>query len=328
MPRFPSGGQGVKQKQQGPAVKQLLICTLVSAVLLMVSLATGNGSFVGALRSGVAVVVSPLRSAAAVLWSPLEGLGNIVSNVTASGATLSDLAAENAELRAENSKLKEYEQTAQDLQALLDLSNTYDLTATAARVVANASSGWEQTITINKGSNDGLAVGMPVTDGNGVLGQISICNPTTSVVRLITDEASGVAAMDQATRAQGQLTGSADGTLYLTLVRTDQVVNVGDNVVTTGLGGTYPKGLPLGTVTSVEKATGALYYTIVVKPVASVSSAEEVLVITSLTAEQRPTEEERAEADAQEKGTSTAAADAAAAAAAENTSEAASDASN
>ncbi|MDY4650896.1 MAG: rod shape-determining protein MreC, partial [Atopobiaceae bacterium] len=99
---------------------------------------------------------------------------------------------------------------------------------------------------------------------------------------------------------QGMLNGSADGTLSLNLVRTDQTVNAGDIIVTSGLGGVYPKGLPLGTVTSVEKYDGAMYYTITVEPFTKTESYEEVLVITSLTEDQAATAEDIAAADSQE----------------------------
>lgn len=143
---------------------------------------------------------------------------------------------------------------------------------------------------------------MPVTDSYGVIGQISSVGPTTSQVRLITDERSGVSAMVQSSRAQGQLVGQGTDMLRLTLVRTDQAVEVGDLVVTSGLGGVYPKGLLLGTVTSAERPSGALYYEILVQPAALTSNLEEVLVITSLTQEQTATAEETAAADAQEEG--------------------------
>ena len=106
--------------------------------------------------------------------------------------------------------------------------------------------------------------------------------------------------MIQSSRAQGILRGSVDGTIRLTLVRTDQTVEVGDTVVTSGLGGVFPKGLPLGTVLSVERTSGSLYYEIEVEPLASAESFEEVLVITSLTEDQKATSEGEQNADEQE----------------------------
>ena len=90
-------------------------------------------------------------------------------------------------------------------------------------------------------------------------------------------------------------------------MRTDQTVEVGDTVVTSGLGGVFPKGLPLGTVLSVERTSGSLYYEIEVEPLASAESFEEVLVITSLTEDQKATSEDVAEADLQDTAPSAAA---------------------
>ena len=119
-------------------------------------------------------------------------------------------------------------------------------------------------------------------------------------MRLLTDENSSVSAMIQSSRAQGMLTGSVTGQLTLTLIGSDESVEVGDVVVTSGLGGVFPKGLPLGEVTSVESSPGALYLDIVVEPFSHAESYEEVLVVTSLTEEQQATAEDIAAADAQD----------------------------
>jgi rod shape-determining protein MreC len=137
-------------------------------------------------------------------------------------------------------------------------------------------------------------------DASGVIGQIVSVSPTTSVVRLIYDENSSIPAMIQSNRAQGILNGSASGGLTLDLVRSDLNVDIDAIVVTSGLGGVYPKGLPIGRVTIVERNPGALYLEISVEAYARVQSLEEVLVITSLTDEQRASAEDIAEADAQE----------------------------
>jgi rod shape-determining protein MreC len=107
--------------------------------------------------------------------------------------------------------------------------------------------------------------------------------------------------MIQSTRAQGMLEGSIDGTLHLSYIRTDQTVNVGDLVVTSGLGGVFPKGLPLGKVSVVDRTPGSTYYSIVVEPFGRLDNLEEVLVITSLTEEQQATTDEIEESDAADK---------------------------
>ena len=168
------------------------------------------------------------------------------------------------------------------LQGLLDLQSTYNLQSTAARIVGQSSDAWTDTVTIDKGSLDGLAVNMPVANAAGVIGQIIEVGPNSATVRLVTDEQSGVSAMIQDTRAQGMVQGQADGTLRMLYVSVDSDVQEGDIIITSGLGGVFPKGLPLGTVASVTKSSNDVYYTIIVNPASRTENNEEVLVITSL----------------------------------------------
>lgn len=109
--------------------------------------------------------------------------------------------------------------------------------------------------------------------------------------------------MLQDSRAQGMLHGSADGTVNLTLIGSDQTVKAGDTIVTSGLGGVFPKGLPLGTVSNVSRRSGALYLDIQVQLLSTTENYEEVLVITSLTEGQEATSEDIAAADAQDSAT-------------------------
>lgn len=285
--------------------RSFIILSLLSIVLLTVSARMGAGGPLEMVRGGFSTITMPFRMAGSAIAMPFQGIGNIFSNLTADQQTLSDLKAENEQLRSRNAELEETNQSTQRLQGLLDLKNTYNLQSTGARVISGSTDSFNNTITIDKGTSSGLAVGMPVVDSGGVIGQIIECGPTTSTVRLITDEKSGVAAMVQSSRAQGMLMGSASRQITLNLINTNQKVAVGDTVVTSGLGGVFPKGLPLGKVASVEAAPGSLYYTIVVEPYGNVSTNEEVMVITSLSEEQKATADDIAEADKQNTPTAT-----------------------
>ena len=260
----------------------------------------GQSGPLEAVRSAFMTVTTPVRHLGATVSAPFQGLGNIFANLTSDQETLSDLKAENERLQARNAELEESEQTASRLQQLLDIKDTYNLQSTAARIISGSTGSWSSTVTIDKGTADGLSVGMPVSASNGVIGQIVECGATSSTVRLLTDEASSISAMVQTSRAQGMLVGSATGQVSLTLIRTSQTVNVGDVIVTSGLGGVFPKGLPLGKVTSVDNNPGSLYLDIVVEPFAHTENFEEVLVVTSLTQEQQASAEDIAAADAQE----------------------------
>ena len=304
MPRKAGASSQAARFRRADSESGLRLCvTLVVVSLVMFTLSVREGSGGGvfsATRGAWMTITTPLRWVGGALTMPFQGLGNVVANLTADQERLSDLKSQNEKLIARNAELEEAEQTARRLESLLGLQSLYNLQSTAARIIAGSTDSWSSTVTIDKGTSAGLAVGMPVTDSNGAIGQIVKCGATSSTVRLVTDENSSVSAMVQSSRAQGVLRGSVDGTLHLTLVRTDQMVEVGDTVVTSGLGGVYPKGLPLGKVLSVERNSGALYYEIEVEPLASAESFEEVLVITSLTEEQKATAADVAEADEQD----------------------------
>lgn len=291
---------GIKRRDSGSGGRLFIVLVIVSLVMFtMGARESGSGVFT-AVRGAFMTVTTPIRLVGSVVALPFQGLGNVFSNLTASQELLSDLKAENEKLTSENAELEEEAQAATRLQQLLDLKNSYNLQSQAARIISASTDSWTRTVVIDKGTSSGLAVGMPVTDAGGAIGQIIECDAASSTVRLITDENSDVSAMVQSSRAQGMLKGSADGTLHLTLISIDQTVNVGDAIVTSGLGGVFPKGLPLGKVSSVNRSDGALYYDIEVSPASSTENFEEVLVITSLTEEQEASSNDIAEADAQD----------------------------
>ena len=305
MPRSGGLSSSLNNQKQSTGGRPLIVLCLISVLLLTLYLREGDTGAIHAARSAVMTVTSPVRVVGNAVASPFRALGNAVENLTASEETLTELKEENEELKAQVAELAEAQETAERLQALLDLQSTYDLESTAARIIGTSSDAWSATVTLNKGSTSGFEVGMPVLDSGGVIGQIIEVSATTSTVRLITDEESGVSAMIQSSRAQGMLLGQADGTLRLAYVSVEADVEVGDVVITSGIGGVFPKGLPIGTVSSVEKDDNAVYYTIVVVPYSSAETNEEVLVVTSVDEDQVASDDEVAEANSTPEGTET-----------------------
>lgn len=310
--RFSAPKSSMGRGSSNGVPRSLIVLSVISLALFVLGVREGDSGLLHGVRGVFQTVATPVRVVGSVVASPVSGISNVVGNLTADSQTLSDLKAENDDLKAQVARLTEYEDEANTLTDLLQLRNQYNLDSTAARVIARSTDSWSSTITIDKGTTSGIQTGMPVMTSTGVVGQVSECGPTTATVRLITDESSGVSAKVQSSGAQGQLQGSADGTLHLNLIRTDQQVSTGDSVVTSGLGGVYPKGLPVGTVSNVTKSSGSLYYDITVEPLASVGSLEEVLVITSLSGDQQATADDATAANAQDRTTSTSATTAAA----------------
>lgn len=305
MPRSQGFSTSLNNRRQSTGLRPVIVLCVISILLLTFYIREGESGPIHGVRSVVTTITSPVRYAGSVVASPFNALGNVFSNLTASQETLSDLKAQNEELTARVAELSEAQETASRLESLLGLQSTYNLESTAARIIGESSDAWSRTVTIDKGSADGFAINMPVCNSAGVIGQIIEVSANTSTVRLITDENSGVSAMVQSTRAQGILQGQPDGTLRLEYVTTDADVQEGDIIVTSGIGGVYPKGLPLGTVSTVVREENATYYTITVTPASSdTENNEEVLVITSLTSDQQASDEEVAQVNDAPQGTS------------------------
>ncbi|MDO4436740.1 MAG: rod shape-determining protein MreC [Coriobacteriaceae bacterium] len=280
----------------------MIVLCLVSLLILTFYLREGESGPIHAARGAVMTITAPVRSLGSVVAAPFNALGNIVSNATASGDTLSELKKKNEELTAQVAELSEAHETAERLEKLVGLKSTYNLESTAARIIGSTGDSWSDTVVIDKGANAGFEPGMAVCSSGGVIGQIIEVSPTTATVRLLNDEQSGISAMVQGSRAQGMLSGQADGTLRLEYVVADAQVSAGDIIITSGIGGTFPKGLPLGTVASVERSANAVYYSIVVRPASSAENNEEVLVITTLNDEQRASEADVADANSAPQG--------------------------
>lgn len=305
MPRSQGFSTSLNNRRQSTGLRPVIVLCVISILLLTFYIREGESGPIHGVRSVVTTITSPVRYAGSVVASPFNALGNVFSNLTASQETLSDLKAQNEELTAQVAELSEAQETASRLESLLGLQSTYNLESTAARIIGESSDAWSRTVTIDKGSAEGFAINMPVCNSAGVIGQIIEVSANTSTVRLITDENSGVSAMVQSTRAQGILQGQPDGTLRLEYVTTDADVQEGDIIVTSGIGGVYPKGLPLGTVSTVVREENATYYTITVTPASSdTENNEEVLVITSLTSDQQASDEEVSQANDAPQGTS------------------------
>lgn len=300
-----SGGPTIGHNSGSGSGRQLIVCCAASLVMITASCRMGSSGPLEAVRGAFTVITTPVRYIGATVSVPFQGLGNVFANLTSDQESLSDLKAENERLQARNAELEESEQTAKRLQDLLNLKDSYSLQSTGARIISGSTDSWSSTVTINIGSLSGVTVGMPVMASNGVIGQIVECGASSSTVRLLTDENSSVSAMVQSSRAQGMLKGSATGQVTLDMIATNQTVSVGDVIVTSGLGGVFPKGLPLGKVTNVENAPGSLYLHISVETFASTENYEEVLVITSLTEGQQASAEDISEADAQDSASAT-----------------------
>jgi rod shape-determining protein MreC len=190
-----------------------------------------------------------------------------------------DLKAQIEKMRLDQVRLSEDAEQAHRLQQLLGFRETVIASTVAAQVIGSSASDLSRSIYIDKGSNDKIAPDMAVITSGGIVGKVLRVYPSTSLVLLINDQSSGVGAMLEKSRLQGVLRGTADGEVTLERVMSDEQVSPGEPVVSSGGDQIFPKGLPIGTVTSVKPGR-EMFLSIHVKPAADLNRLEEVLVVT------------------------------------------------
>ena len=165
------------------------------------------------------------------------------------------------------------------LAKLLDFKRKLVHSSVAARVIGRNPSNWDATMVIDKGSNDGIELGMPVVSDMGVVGKIGEVSGNKSKVVLLTDPQFSVAALIQQPRESGLVTGTLQGVLRMRYINENAKIAVGDTVITSKLSTSFPEGLMIGEITRVEMNTRNPSLECIVKPAVSFSQIEEVLVI-------------------------------------------------
>lgn len=183
-----------------------------------------------------------------------------------------------AELKQELLAVEEVQLENQRLHALLAFKQTSDLNLTPARVVGRSSFAWFHTILLDKGTDNGIGLDSPVLTPAGVVGRVYQVLPSASRVLLITDINSAVDALVQRTRSQVLVEGQLQPTCRASYIGRGEEVREGDPVVTSGLGGVFPKGLLLGHLARVETFPGDVFQRAGLIPSADFSRLEEVFV--------------------------------------------------
>jgi rod shape-determining protein MreC len=260
----------------------ILVFVLFLQVLgLAVQVKTGAGEKAETrlIRMWAATAITPFERA--VVWVQTS-TGNLWHNYF----YLRGVRAENRQLkeqieqmRLEQVRLTEDAAQARRLQTLLSFKEQFVSKTVAAQVIGTAGSDLSRMVYIDKGENSGIGPDMAVITSDGIVGKVLLAGPNESRVLLISDQTSGVGAILEKSRLQGVLRGTANGEVMLERVMSDEQVQAGETVLTSGGDQIFPKGLPVGTVTRVGNGKD-LFLTIRIKPAANLAKLEEVLVLT------------------------------------------------
>jgi rod shape-determining protein MreC len=235
---------------------------------------------------------------------PLQPLENFTINITApvfnffhqTGAAVSRIwrgyfylvgvQAENELLKQKTlenqSKAALYQETLLEkerLRQLLEFRDQAALPVTGARIIGFDFSIWFKCAFLDKGTNDGVTVGMPVLNAAGVVGRIVECYPDYAKVLLLIDRNSGVDAIVQRNRLRGILEGVGGNRCFLRFVHKNKDVQIGDVILASGLGGAYPRGMILGSVIAVDKRIPGIFQEVEVEPAVDFTRLEDVLIV-------------------------------------------------
>jgi len=223
-------------------------------------------------------VMAPLqRSAAAVARTVSGGWHGIGDVLRARGENVA-LRARVRLLEQELDRLAEVGLENGRLRALLDFRETLQGDLLTARVIGRDASDVSRTLTIDRGESDGVVRGAAVLAPQGVVGQVFLVSRHAARVLLVADHNSGIDAFVQRTRARGIVQGTVDAGCSLKYVKRTEDVQVGDTLVTSGLDGIFPKGMPIGRVTAIDKRGQGLFQSADVAPRVDFDQLEEVLV--------------------------------------------------
>jgi len=185
---------------------------------------------------------------------------------------------ETGQLKLENSITNELIIENERLRELLGFRKLHPPASVMAQVIAKESSPSSRTVTINKGTDDGIQKDMAVIAPTGIVGRVQAVLSGTAKVILITDPGSTLAVRVQRNREEGLLEGKII-TCALKYVSYYADIQEGDLLVTSGLDGIYPKGLPVATVTKVTRHEASAFQTVVAEPAVRLSRLEEALVL-------------------------------------------------
>ncbi|MFZ2398286.1 MAG: rod shape-determining protein MreC [Smithella sp.] len=259
----------------------ILIIALLAIALMMLSVNLKYGAERGFFSKIVLQAVAPVQ----------KGLNASIKSIRDAWLRyifLVGIEEENKNLKKKINELKSviisYQEgylEAQRLKKLLSLTDDYNYNFIPARVIGREQAALSKTILINKGTVQGLKAGMPVVVPPGLIGRLVNVSWHASKVLLFIDENSNIDAIVQRTRMQGIISGAGSRGLILKYISKTQDVQEGDVIVSSGMGGVFPKGLLIGQVSHVDRLEASLFLKINVAPFVDFSKLEEVLVLAS-----------------------------------------------
>jgi rod shape-determining protein MreC len=233
------------------------------------------------LRVWTVGAVSPFQRAGARGIGDIRGTWNHYFALQNTSRDNEQLRRENDALKLQVNQLQSKAAEADRLAALLNFRQSqHNVPMLAARVIGTSADTASQTVYLDRGERDGIRRNMGVITPDGVVGKVVESYRDTAQVLLLTDRESGVGAMLSDSRIQSPVGGTGEPLLAMKYIPTDETVNVGEHVVTSGMDRIFPRDLPVGVVTEIK--TGRPFQQVRVRPAANLQRLEEVIVLLTL----------------------------------------------
>jgi rod shape-determining protein MreC len=263
-------------KESQPGIKAFFWAGI--AVFLM--LLDQHGVGLQKMRARIAAPVSSIQYVAGLPFQAIEKVTVMVSSHHSLITENAQLKSEQLLLKAQMQRLLAVESENNQLKALMHSSTQIQGKVLIAQLLAVDSDPFINQILLDKGTHDGVFVGQPVLDADGVMGKIIEANPLTSRVLLINDSHSGIPVQDTRNGVRAIAMGdSYSAKLHLVNVPQTVDMNVGDMLVTSGMGEHYPAGYPVGQVTAVKRAPGLQFSNIEATPSSHSDRSRQVLLV-------------------------------------------------
>jgi rod shape-determining protein MreC len=260
--------------------RTLQTIVLATVVIGLIALALG-----GYLAPVSRYVLGPVIAAQTWVYSRFAAIQSYIKSpqdTTRLRQRNTELEAEVSRLQAEIISLNQQIDETRVLSALVDFARVApDYRYLAASVIGRDPSPFLQYVIINRGSDHGLRRGMPVVTQQGLVGRVAAVTAGAARVQLITDAGSSINIRIEPSRAQAVLQGDITGDVNLDMIPQSADVQIGNLVLTSGLGGNYPPDILIGQVTGVRSRDNDLFQTASVQPVVDFSQLEIVLIITN-----------------------------------------------
>lgn len=258
----------------------LAILVLISIAVLVTHYRENENGVLHRVQGGAMAVLSPIESGAFSIVRWTTDVWTSVTQFTSLKSENDKLKQDMAALRRQTVLGKELQLENERLRKQLNAPVRKEFKTKLATVIGKSVNTWQATIVIDKGEEAGIKKNMAVATGDGLVGQVISVSTSSSIVQLITDQKCAVGGRVQSNRATAIVEGQGGKELNLTFLPKEYKLVKGDLVLTSGIGGVYPPGIVIGTVSSVVAHPQGFYHEALISPAVDFWTLEEVFVVT------------------------------------------------